>query len=157
MSRLTASEKLFPGPAPTCLLLPLSFSHFLCSYFQPLLIRELRANIRSTLQENAQSLLLCPCTSSKILFGSYAPPSSGVSHAPTAATITSPVYAAAQVIAPLACAPQGVSRKTCSTRQYLRQRSHHSAQFSWSFAPVNMSGSSPDGRAIAASRSFNLL
>ena len=111
MSRLTASEKPFPGPALTCLLLPLSFSHFLYSYFQPLLIRELRANIRSTLQENAQSLLLCPCTSSKILFGSYAPPSSGASHAPTAATITSPVYAAAQVIAPLACAPQGVSRK----------------------------------------------
>jgi hypothetical protein len=65
-------------------------------YFDPLLIRELRSNIKSILQENAQNLLLCPCTSSKILHGTYGAPS-GPLQGPSGATITSPVYSASQV------------------------------------------------------------
>ena len=75
------------------------FTPFPTSYFNPLLIRELRSSIRSALQENAQNLLSCPCKSTKVLHGVYGPPT-GQTSAPSASTITSPVYAAAQVSSP---------------------------------------------------------
>ena len=115
----------------------------------------MRSNIRSTLQEHGQNLLVCHCKSSKVLHGSYGPPS-GQLHSPSASTIISPVYAASQVRRkrPNMC-PSNHLTPSCSIRRFPSQnrKSRFTAQFSLSFPAVNMSGLCPNQNIYFASSS----